>query len=147
DGIRDRNVTEVQTCALPIFPDPTDGTINAPIDRQPGYEWRFGVVEGGKEAITQYETIEALGPATLVDVQLHTGRTHQIRVHFSALQHPLVGDLTYGADTQLAADLGLTRQWLHAVGLGFAHPVTGQYVSYSSQYPADLGYALERLRY
>src|SRR5699024_2041758 len=129
------------------IPEPTDGTINAPSDRQTGYEWRFGVVEGGQEAITQYETIEAFGPATLVDVQLHTGRAHQIRVHFSALQHPLVGDLTYGADTQLAADLGLTRQWLHAVGLGFAHPVTGQYVSYSSQYPADLGYALERLRY
>lgn len=129
------------------LPDPLNGTINAPIDRQPGYEWRFGVVEGGKDAITIYETLESFGTATLVNVRLLTGRTHQIRVHFSALNHPLVGDLTYGADAGLAAELGLTRQWLHAVGLGFAHPVTGQYVSYTSPYPSDLRYALERLRY
>ncbi len=129
------------------LPDPLNGTINAPIDRQPGYEWRFGVVEGGKDAITIYETLESFGTATLVNVRLLTGRTHQIRVHFSALNHPLVGDLTYGADAGLAAELGLTRQWLHAVGLGFAHPVTGQYVSYTSPYPSDLQYALERLRY
>src|SRR5690625_873576 len=129
------------------LPDPLNGTINAPIDRQPGYEWRFGVVEGGKDATTIYETLESFGTATLVNVRLLTGRTHQIRVHFSALNHPLVGDLTYGADAGLAAELGLTRQWLHAVGLGFAHPVTGQYVSYTSPYPSDLQYALERLRY
>lgn len=129
------------------LPDPLSGTINAPIDRYPGYEWRFGVVEGGKEAITVYETIESFGTATLVDVELLTGRTHQIRVHFSALHHPLVGDLTYGGDAELAAEAGLTRQWLHAVGLGFDHPVTGQPVSYSSAYPQDLRYALERLRY
>lgn len=129
------------------LPDPLNGTINAPIDRQPGYEWRFGVVEGGKDAITIYETLESFGTATQVNVRLLTGRTHQIRVHFSALNHPLVGDLTYGADAGLAAELGLTRQWLHAVGLGFAHPVTGQYVSYTSPYPSDLQYALERLRY
>src|SRR5690625_3587719 len=129
------------------LPDPLNGTINAPIDRQPGYEWRFGVVEGGKEAITVYETLESFGTATLVDVKLLTGRTHQIRVHFSALKHPLVGDLTYDADATLAAELGLTRQWLHAVGLGFEHPVTGQYVDYTSPYPKDLRYALDRLRY
>src|SRR5699024_8571122 len=129
------------------IPDPTDATIHARINSQAGYEWRLGLFEAAEEVITEYRSIEAIGLPTLVDVQLQTGRTNQIRVHFSALQHPLVGDLTYGADTQLAADLGLTRQWLHAVGLGFAHPVTGQYVSYSSQYPADLGYALERLRY
>ena len=129
------------------LPDPLNGTIDAPIDRHPGYEWRFGVVEGGKEALTVYETIESFGTTTLVDVELLTGRTHQIRVHFSALHHPLVGDLTYGGDAGLAAELGLTRQWLHAVGLGFDHPVTGQPVHYSSPYPHDLRYALERLRY
>ncbi len=128
------------------LPDPLNGTIDAPIDRMPGHEWRFGVVEGGKEAITQYETLESFGTATLVDVRLKTGRTHQIRVHFSALQHPLVGDLTYGADAGLAAELGLTRQWLHAVGIGFDHPVTGQFVSYTSDYSMDLQYALDRLR-
>src|SRR5699024_4096078 len=94
-AFRDRTPERNYHALIQGIPDPTDGTINAPIDRKPGYEWRFGVVGGGKEAITQYETIEAFGPATLVDVQLHTGRTHQIRVHFSALQHPLVGDLTY----------------------------------------------------
>lgn len=129
------------------LPDPLNGKIHAPIDRHPGHEWRFGVVEGGKDATTIYETIESFGTATLVDVKLLTGRTHQIRVHFSALNHPLVGDLTYGADAGLAAELGLTRQWLHAVGIGFDHPVTGQEVSYTSSYPMDLRYALERLRY
>lgn len=129
------------------LPDPLNGTINAPIDRHPGYEWRFAVVAGGKEAITTYQTLESFGTATLVDVELHTGRTHQIRVHFSELKHPLVGDLTYGANPQFAAELGLTRQWLHAVGLGFSHPVTGQEVHYTSEYPIDLTYALDRLRY
>lgn len=146
-AFRDRTPQRNYHALIQGLPDPVNGTINAPIDRHPGYEWRFGVVEGGREAITEYETIEAFGAATLVDVHLHTGRTHQIRVHFSALEHPLVGDLTYGADASLAADLGLTRQWLHAVGLGFKHPVTGQDMSYTSKYPVDLTYALERLRY
>lgn len=144
---RDRTPQRNYHALIQGLPDPVNGTINAPIDRHPGYEWRFGVVEGGREAITEYETIEAFGTATLVDVHLHTGRTHQIRVHFSALGHPLAGDLTYGADASLAADLGLTRQWLHAVGLGFKHPVTGQDMSYTSEYPIDLSYALDRLRY
>lgn len=147
EAFRDRTPRRNYHALIQGLPDPVNGTINAPIDRHPGFEWRFGVVEGGKEAITEYQTIESFGTATLVDVQLHTGRTHQIRVHFSALNHPLVGDLTYGADAGLAAELGLTRQWLHAVGLGFTHPVTGQNVSYTSSYPSDLTYALERLRY
>lgn len=147
EAFRDRTPRRNYHALIQGLPDPVNGTINAPIDRHPGFEWRFGVVEGGKEAITEYQTIESFGTATLVDVQLHTGRTHQIRVHFSALNHPLVGDLTYGADASLAAELGLTRQWLHAVGLGFTHPVTGQNVSYTSSYPSDLTYALERLRY
>ncbi|HIY86166.1 MAG TPA: RluA family pseudouridine synthase [Candidatus Yaniella excrementavium] len=146
-AFRDRTPQRNYHALIQGLPEPVNGTINAPIDRHPGYEWRFGVVEGGREAITEYATIEAFGAATLLDVHLHTGRTHQIRVHFSALQHPLAGDLTYGADAALAADLGLTRQWLHAVGLGFEHPVTGQHVSYTSEYPADLAYALDRLRY
>lgn len=147
EAFRDRTPRRNYHALIQGLPDPVNGTINAPIDRHPGFEWRFGVVEGGKEAITDYKTIESFGTATLVDVELHTGRTHQIRVHFSELNHPLVGDLTYGADAALAAELGLTRQWLHAVGLGFTHPVTGQDVSYTSNYPPDLTYALERLRY
>ncbi|GAA2035918.1 RluA family pseudouridine synthase [Yaniella flava] len=147
EAFRDRTPTRNYHALIQGLPDPVTGTINAPIDRHPGHEWRFGVVEGGKEAITDYQTIESFGTATLLDVQLRTGRTHQIRVHFSALNHPLVGDLTYGADAGLAAELGLTRQWLHAVGLGFRHPSTGQDVSYTSHYPSDLNYALERLQH
>ncbi|GAA4110373.1 RluA family pseudouridine synthase [Enteractinococcus coprophilus] len=145
-AFHDRTPTRNYHAMLEGLPDPLSGTIDAPIDRMPGYEWRFGVVEGGKQAITEYQTLESFGTATLVDVRLRTGRTHQIRVHFSALNHPLVGDLTYGADAGLAAELGLTRQWLHAVGLGFNHPVTGQFVSYTTDYSMDLQYALDRLR-
>lgn len=145
-AFHDRTPTRNYHALIEGLPDPLRGTIDAPIDRMPGHEWRFGVVEGGKQAITDYETLESFGTATLVDVRLRTGRTHQIRVHFSGLNHPLVGDLTYGADAGLAAELGLTRQWLHAVGLGFTHPVTGQFVSYTVDYPMDLQYALDRLR-
>ena len=81
-----------------------------------------------------------------VEVHLETGRTHQIRVHFSALHHPCCGDLTYGADPTLSAELGLTRQWLHAHRLGFTHPASGERMSFESPYPRDLTYALEALR-
>ena len=100
---------------------------------------------GGRPSITHYTTLEAFRHATLVEVHLETGRTHQIRVHMAALRHPCVGDTTYGADPALTAELGLTRQWLHAVRLGFVHPGTGAPVSYSSAYPADLAAALERI--
>ena len=76
--------------------------------------------------------------ASLLDIKLETGRTHQIRVHMSALRHPCVGDLLYGADPVLAARLGLTRQWLHAVPLAFAHPADRRRVAFTSDYPADL---------
>ena len=102
--------------------DPLRGTIDAPIDRHPTHDYKWAVVSGGKPSITHYDTLEAFPAASLVDVQLETGRTHQIRVHFSALRHPCVGDLTYGADPTLAARLGLARQWLHARELGFVHP-------------------------
>jgi 23S rRNA pseudouridine1911/1915/1917 synthase len=95
--------------------------------------------------VTHYEVLEAFGKATLVEVHLETGRTHQIRVHFAALRHPCVGDLTYGADPTLAKRLGLTRQWLHARRLGFDHPGTGEWVEFTSEYPQDLAEALDRL--
>jgi 23S rRNA pseudouridine1911/1915/1917 synthase len=79
-------------------------------------------------------------------VHLETGRTHQIRVHLSALRHPCVGDPLYGADPGLSKRLGLTRQWLHAVRLAFEHPATGDRVEVASDYPADLVTALDRLR-
>ena len=126
--------------------DPLRGTIDAPIDRHPTADYRYAVMSGGKPSVTHYDTLEAFRSASLVDVKLETGRTHQIRVHFAALRHPCVGDLTYGADPALAARLHLGRQWLHARELAFRHPRTNDEVRFVSDYPADLGYALDVLR-
>ncbi|ROZ63984.1 RluA family pseudouridine synthase [Kocuria soli] len=145
-AFKERTVEKVYHTVVQSLPDPLEGTIDAPIGRHPGYEWRFAVVDGGRDSVTHYETLEAFGRATLVEVHLETGRTHQIRVHFSALHHPCCGDLTYGADPALSAGLGLTRQWLHARRLGFVHPATGENVTFESPYPPDLDYALETLR-
>ncbi len=121
--------------------DPFTGTIDAPIGRHPGADYKFAVVAGGKPSVTHYHTLEAFGPASLLEVHLETGRTHQIRVHCAAMRHPLAGDITYGADPVMATRLGLRRQWLHAVRLGFTHP-GGQEVTFESTYPIDLEQAL-----
>jgi 23S rRNA pseudouridine1911/1915/1917 synthase len=126
--------------------DPLRGTIDAPIERHPTHDYRWAVVSGGRPSVTHYDTLEAFPAASLVDVRLETGRTHQIRVHFAALRHPCVGDLTYGADPTLAARLGLMRQWLHARELRFRHPGTGEEVRFVSEYPDDLAHALSLLR-
>jgi 23S rRNA pseudouridine1911/1915/1917 synthase len=126
--------------------DPLRGTIDAPIDRHPTHDYRWAVVSDGKPSVTHYDTLEAFPGASLVDVDLETGRTHQIRVHFSAVRHPCVGDLTYGADPTLAARLGLRRQWLHARVLAFNHPSTGAEVRFESDYSKDLARALDLLR-
>ncbi|ADX72731.1 ribosomal large subunit pseudouridine synthase D [Pseudarthrobacter phenanthrenivorans Sphe3] len=144
-AFKERSVDKVYHAVVQGLPDPVVGTIDAPIGRHPGHDWRFAVIEDGRPSITHYEVLEAFGKASLVEVHLETGRTHQIRVHFSALRHPCAGDLTYGADPRLAATLGLTRQWLHARELGFDHPVTGERVRVTSDYPQDLAFALEVL--
>ncbi|GAA0425162.1 pseudouridine synthase [Actinoplanes capillaceus] len=126
--------------------DPLRGTIDAPIDRHPTADYKFAVMSEGKPSVTHYDTVEAFRSASLVDVRLETGRTHQIRVHFSAMRHPCVGDLTYGADPTLAARLELDRQWLHARELAFAHPRTHDEVRFVSDYPADLKHALDVLQ-
>jgi 23S rRNA pseudouridine1911/1915/1917 synthase len=127
-------------------PDPSSGTIDAPIDRHPRLDYKWAVVAGGKPSVTHYDTIEAFRAASLLDVRLETGRTHQIRVHLAAVRHPCVGDLTYGADPVLAKRLGLQRQWLHARSLGFEHPAEGRWVEFASPYPPDLAKALDLLR-
>jgi 23S rRNA pseudouridine1911/1915/1917 synthase len=126
--------------------DPLRGTIDAPIDRHPSHDYKWAVVSDGRPSITHYDTLEAFPSASLVDVRLETGRTHQIRVHFAAMRHPCVGDLTYGADPTQALRLRLARQWLHARALSFDHPATGEEVRFVSEYPADLANALEILR-
>jgi 23S rRNA pseudouridine1911/1915/1917 synthase len=144
-AFRSRTVDKTYHALVQGLPDPVVGTIDAPIGRHPNHDYKFAVMEKGKPSVTHYEVMEAFRAASLLDIHLETGRTHQIRVHFSALHHPCVGDLTYGADPRLAARLGLERQWLHAVGLGFEHPGSGEYVTFTSPYPEDLQRALDRL--
>ncbi len=144
-AFKERTVEKRYHALVQGHPDPSVGTIDAPIDRHPKLDYKWAVVAGGKPSITHYETIEAFRAASLLDVKLETGRTHQIRVHFSALRHPCVGDLTYSADPALAKRLGLNRQWLHARTLGFHHPDDGRWVEFTSEYPADLAGALDVL--
>lgn len=146
EQFRSRTVKKTYHAIVQGHPDPTRGTIDAPIDRHPRDEFKFAVVADGKPSITHYQTLESFAGATLVEIELETGRTHQIRVHFAALRHPLIGDLMYGADPVFAKALGLTRQWLHAHRLTFLHPADGQERSYISAYPADLEAALASLR-
>lgn len=142
-AFKDRTVEKIYHALVQGHPEPTTGTIDAPIGRHPSSDWRFAVVADGKHSVTHYEVLEMFPAASLVEVHLETGRTHQIRVHFSALKHPCVGDLTYGADPRLAERTGLSRQWLHAMRLAFDHPVTGQRVECTSEYPGDLAHALD----
>ncbi len=145
-AFHDREVEKVYTAVVQGHPDPLAGTIDAPIGRHPRSDWKFAVLQDGKHAITHYETVEAFRAASLLKINLETGRTHQIRVHMAAQRHPCVGDAMYGADPTLTARLGLARQWLHATELGFTHPDSGEWVTFTADYPADLAHALDVLR-
>ncbi len=144
-AFRDREVDKRYHALVQGHPDPLRGTIDAPVARHPSGDGRFAVVADGREAITHYDTVEAFRAASLIEVKLETGRTHQIRVHMAAVKHPCVGDRLYGADPTLAARLGIARQWLHAKTLGFAHPDDGRWVEFTSDYPDDLRASLELL--
>ncbi len=145
DQFRQRTVSKVYHALVQGHMDPTVGTIDAPIDRHPREDYRFAVVANGKPSITHYKTLEVFPAVTSLEIELETGRTHQIRVHFSALHHPLVGDLTYGADPALATRLGISRPWLHAKELGFTHPASGERLSFTADYPEDLTRSLQIL--
>lgn len=145
-AFKERTVKKIYHAVAQGHLDPTSGTIDAPIGRHPSADYKFAVVQGGRDSITHYEVLEMFPAASLLEINLETGRTHQIRVHMSALRHPLAGDLTYGADPSLAKRLGLTRQWLHARELAFEHPTRGDELKVSSDYPADLAAALDILR-
>ncbi|MEV4007351.1 RluA family pseudouridine synthase [Actinomadura sp. NPDC049753] len=142
-AFKERRIDKRYQALVQGHPDPFRGTVDAPIDRHPSGDGRFAVVAGGKPSVTHYDTVEAFRAASLLDIDLETGRTHQIRVHMSAIRHPCVGDMAYGADPTLAERLGLRRQWLHAVRLGFEHPTKGEWVEFESPYPDDLARALE----
>ena len=145
DQFRQRTVAKLYHALVQGHMDPTVGTIDAPIDRHPREDYRFAVVANGKPSITHYKTLEVFPAVTSLEIELETGRTHQIRVHFSALHHPLVGDLTYGADPVLATRLGVSRPWLHAKELGFMHPASGEQLSFTAEYPEDLTRSLQIL--
>lgn len=145
-AFKERRVHKTYHALVSGHPDPDRGTIDAPIARHPSKEWRMAVVDNGRRAITHYRTLEMLPGAALVEVELETGRTHQIRVHFSALGHPCIGDTFYGADEKEARELDLTRQWLHAVELTFVHPRTKQSMTVTAPYPEDLERVLARFR-
>jgi 23S rRNA pseudouridine1911/1915/1917 synthase len=144
-AFRDREVDKRYHALVQGHPDPLRGTVDAPIARHPGGSGRFAVVADGRPSVTHYDTIEAFRAASLIEVILETGRTHQIRVHMSAIRHPCAGDRLYGADPVLAAHLELNRQWLHARRLGFVHPGEHRRVEFESGYPADLQRALDVL--
>ena len=145
-AFRDRTIHKVYHALVQGLPDPTEGTIDAPLGRHPKAEFKFAVMNDGKPSITHYKLLEAFGLASLLEIVLETGRTHQIRVHMSAFRHPLVGDTMYGADPKLAATLGMEHQWLHATELSFEHPVTGKPLKLHSPHPAQLEAVLEQLR-
>jgi 23S rRNA pseudouridine1911/1915/1917 synthase len=146
DQFRDRSVEKVYHAMVQGHLDPSEGSIDAPIDRHPKDDYKFAVVASGRPSVTHYEALEYFPAMTLVRVELETGRTHQIRVHFAAIKHPLVGDLVYGADPSLAASLKISRPWLHAMELTFTHPGNGERVHFRAEYPADLVESLASLR-
>lgn len=145
-AFRDRTPEKVYHALVQGHPDPSAGTIDAPIGRHPGADWKMAITSGGRHSVTHYRTLEMMPRASLLEVHLETGRTHQIRVHLAAIRHPCVGDAMYGADPRLSRLAGLTRQWLHATSLSFTHPRSGEWVTFTSPYPDDLAHALEVLR-
>jgi 23S rRNA pseudouridine1911/1915/1917 synthase len=142
---RNRSIEKVYRTLIQGHIDPVEGSIDAPIGRHPREDYRFAVVADGKASIIHYELIEYYQGASLLKVVLETGRTHQIRVHFNALRHPLVGDLAYGGDPVLAARLELKRPWLHAMELSFNQPSSDQRITLNAPLPDDLTRALALL--
>ena len=146
NAFRHRTVDKTYHALVQGHPDPFTGTIDAPIGRHPQHDYKWAVTAEGKPSVTHYDLIEAFRAASLLDVKLETGRTHQIRVHMSAIGHPCVGDPMYGSNPELSERLGLIRQWLHAVKLGFHHPADGRWMEIEAPYPDDLAHALDVVR-
>jgi 23S rRNA pseudouridine1911/1915/1917 synthase len=132
--------------------DPLRGTIDAPIARHLKHDYKFTVRSDGRASVTHYETLEAYRFASLLEIKLETGRTHQIRVHLAHKGAPCLGDPVYGSGQPVApvraavADAGLRRQALHAAVLGFEHPRTGQALRFESPLPADMTALVAALR-
>ncbi len=160
-ALRDRLVKRVYHAIVWGDPGPSEGIIDLPVGRDPKDRKRMAVIRGpgGKLARTRWRVLERYGMATLIEAKLETGRTHQIRVHLTALRHPVVGDPTYGGRVKKMLSLRqsersladallrlLKRQALHAVELEFVHPTTGLTLRFQSEPPSDIREALDRLR-
>ena len=124
-------------------PPAASGTIEAPIGRHPVARRKMAVTAGGRRAVTHYRTLGSGAGASLLEVDLETGRTHQIRVHLAHLGNPVLGDPTYGGRSELSARLGLPRPFLHAARLTFPHPGSGDRIEVTDPLPGDLRPALE----
>jgi 23S rRNA pseudouridine1911/1915/1917 synthase len=123
---------------------PASGTIDAPVGRDTRARTRMAVTHRGKPARTAYRVLERFGHAALVECRLETGRTHQIRVHFQHIRHPLVGDNVYRRGTRHGTEF--PRQALHATELSLVHPQTGKTMTWHAPLPADMKKLLERLQ-
>jgi 23S rRNA pseudouridine1911/1915/1917 synthase len=140
DQFKARSVVKAYLVLVKGHLTPENGLIEAPIGRDPRNRKRMAVVAEGREARTQYHVIKYMGNYTLLEVRTETGRTHQIRVHLSAIGYPVVGDNVYGVKSAF-----LSRQFLHACRLGFHLPSTGEYVEFTSELPPDLAQALKAI--
>ena len=125
-------------------PQNAQGTVDAPIGRSPRRPTEMAITASGRDAITHYEVTERLADAALLKCRLETGRTHQIRVHLSAIGHPLLGDTTYGKD--LPQNILLARPALHSSRLALPHPTSAHPLAFSSTLPDDLARAAAELR-
>jgi len=154
DQFRDRTVYKSYVALVHGRLAANSGKIDQPLARDPSNRTRMAVVRGGRNALTLYRVRRGFDRFTLLDVELKTGRTHQIRVHLAWLKHPVVGDETYGAgrdntiqDARLRARVrSLNRQFLHAEKLGFTHPKTGEFVKFESALPQELAELLTDLQ-
>jgi 23S rRNA pseudouridine1911/1915/1917 synthase len=142
--VKGREVIREYTALVEGALDSRSGTIDAPVGRHRRRRTQMAVRgSGSREARTHFETVETLPSDTLILARLETGRTHQIRVHFAAIGHPVAGDPEYGSKGRH----GLTRQFLHATRISFRHPLSGEKLSFESPLPQDLAEALERARH
>ena len=137
--IKKHEIERIYTALVHGHPKSSSGTIDAPIGRDPHHRTRQAVNAGGRPALTHYEVIREIGQFSFIKVRLETGRMHQIRVHMTAIGHPIVGDQTYGKRQGIA---NLSRQFLHASKLTFNHPISSEKISVTSKLPDDLQSAI-----
>ncbi len=139
--LRERTVEKTYLALVEGTPKPVEGVIDAPIARDPKNRQRMAIIEGGRDSVTSYKLIERFDGYSLVEARPKTGRTHQIRVHLTAIGHPIVGDKFYGKPSKL-----VPRQFLHATRINFTHPQTGERIEFEAPLQADLQTAITTLR-